>query len=386
MGTYYIPPTMTVSGTPGSSFGQAANLASNFNKTNQAAANAFNVANQPQVSGNAQTYANALNYGSTYPSLNAATGQYQTGTQPPTDYNQHLRGLRAGQDLDPNISSRYPWPNIDRSGFPNTVAGEYAYQQAKAEAQNYAALGQTLGIYEDRGARQMGELEKGAAAARAGLEYDLRNAGRQDAQNAVTAGFGGRVGERYGVTGGQTGPATPAGYKPDYSGWAPRLAEQSQSRRARELTRLEAEQAALRAGVQRWEGDRLGATMSSIDAQYPDYKTFYDIQKGIGAAQVGSGQSFNEKMAGNTGAGFNLIGGQNTVLGQALMGGQQGGGQQGGGQQGGGNQGGNNPGNLAARQQMNRQLLAASRAQDWVEFRRLRELGETFGWTWGGWG
>jgi len=168
MGTYYIPPTMTVSGTPGSSFGQAANLASNFNKTNQAAANAFNVANQPQVSGNAQTYANALNYGSNYPSLNAATGQYQTGTQPPTDYNQHLRGLRAGQDLDPNISSRYPWPNIDRSGFPNTVAGEYAYQQAKAEAQNYAALGQTLGIYEDRGARQMGELEKGAAAARAG--------------------------------------------------------------------------------------------------------------------------------------------------------------------------------------------------------------------------
>ena len=79
-------------------------------------------------------------------------------------------------------------------------------------------------------------------------------------------------------------------------------------------------------------------------------------------------------MAGNTGAGFNLIGGQNTVLGQALMGGR------GGGQR-------RDP-QLAAKQQMNRQLQAAwnkgVQTQDWAEFKRLKELGESFGWTWGG--
>ena len=345
----YIPGKMTVSGTPGASLGQAANLASSFNQAQTGAANAANSYRAPN-----QNAAAARQYMTT---RGTGVPQAQSG------YQQHLRGLEAGQNRDPTISRRYPFPtSLDRSKYPNTIAGEYQYQQDLATGQNYAALGQTLGVYEDREARQMGELAKGEAAARAGLEYDLRNAGRQDAQNLVTSGFGGRVGERYGVTGGKVGPS-----RPDYSGWAPRLAEQSQSRRARELTRMEAENAARRAGVRRWGGEKLGGALSSIDAQYPDFAEFMKLQQGIGA-----GQTYGGGAGGNTGAGINLVGGGNTVLGRAL--GWRPGGGQGGGQQGG----------MNLKQRFNNNMRDALIAGDMGKFNQLREQGLAFGWDWKG--
>ena len=341
----YIPPTMTVSGTAGSTgLGYAATLASTFNKTNQAAANQYNTGNyRPPGQKVASSNVNRTNP--------EAGGAYQ-------DYLGRVSGGET--DLPDWISRRNPFPMGGpemRSKYPNTTWGEFQYKQDLAKMQNLNLAQQRIDKTSMAQAQQLGETRNYEAANRADIGYELQNQFRNDMANINTRGFGGLVGKEFGLAG---GPAL---------GRLAEGASMASYHRANKMTEFNAEMAKMRGDVFKWGGDQQRQNLSDINIEYPPMDQYIEMMKApVGGQAYGSGSQSGA--GGNTGAGFNLIGGQNTVLGQALMGGR------GGGQR-------RDP-FLAAKQQMNRQLQAAWDKGDMWNVKRLKKIGEDLGWTWGG--
>ena len=132
------------------------------------------------------------------------------------------------------------------------------------------------------GASAQGQLDKAQRAAAAGMNYDLKLGSRGDFQNLAGKGMGGYMGAGTGVTGGAS------------QGFSPEMATMGQSRRARELSRLQERFGMARSGIDERMWGRLGSTLESASnrVEVPNYR--YPSRSALG---------------GNTGMGFNLMGG-----------------------------------------------------------------------------